>query len=285
VEHIEEELIERYAIAPPQAPLFRGRGKPPRFLQKPAFGARAHAVPLGQGPAGPWWRSVFNELDQMRRLGAAEAAPTLQAQWIRAAQLDGARRHLRSILAFGSLHAPISAGARALWLDRVDGLSHRLGISELCQISQWIAEVTSILAILAQSATHIAKEIFHTKVRLLQSGGRASYAYVKAANVTRSDVYGTDTVGFSSAQAAVQAELTKWKESCWLPSGLPTQRAQCPNGPLLPAFSLRDLDKALLTIFMAYWIGGGPNPPATLLLCILEGEKVASYFTHTNQRY
>ena len=110
----------------------------------------------------------------------------------------------------------MDGGVRSAWAARVEGLGERLSAEDLVQVGNWIVEVASVLSSLSASAAALAKEASHSRLNLLRKGGREAFAFVKEASTVRRDVLGADMFGQSSAQSVVEAELEKWRITCWL---------------------------------------------------------------------
>jgi hypothetical protein len=133
--------------------------------------------------------------------------------------------------------------------------------------------VTAIIGALSAEAARQDKEVFHARLNLLRKGGREAFAFVKEPQSVRSDLLDADLYGKSSAQSAVEAELEKWRTSCWLPPALSATRASCPEAPLLPSFSMKDLDRALLSFSWNTGLGADQAHPRHFFFVSLAGKR------------
>ncbi len=195
--------------------------------------------------------------------------------------MGGSRKHLLAIITFGSLRAPVQGEVRAAWEMRVNLLGSRLSAEDVSQIGAWIVDVTAIVGALGAEAARQDKEFFHARLNLLRKGGRESFAFAQEPTSVRHDLLDADVFGKSSAQSAVEAELEKWRTSCWLPPALSSTRASCPEAPSLPMFSMKDLDEALLSFSWHTGLGADQAHPRHVYFCVFGGQKVVTHLAHS----
>ena len=178
MDNVEKELIGLYDVPEVEAPSHCGRGEPPKYQWLPSLGTTVQGHALRLGPAGRWWRALAEGMkDAMRLLchlvpgasacGQPEDSPKAQARYM---QLQGIIRHLKGIVATGSVKAEVSWAARGLWGMRLSMLE-----GAQCQpwgpavADEWAAELEGEYKAHAKRLAAAIKERFHEKsvVRLL----------------------------------------------------------------------------------------------------------------------
>jgi hypothetical protein len=174
--------------------------------------------------------------------GQPEDSPKAQARYM---QLQGIIRHLKGIVATGSVKAEVSWAARGLWGMRLSMLE-----GAQCQpwgpavADEWAAELEGEYKAHAKRLAAAIKERFHEKVSSAAAVAKQAFAFVRHKIAPRVDMRGTAEAGVDATQFAADKELQKWVTECWRPEApAPPFRLPPDLGEHLAPVSVEELDQ------------------------------------------